>query len=95
VPGPGPDEVTTLFNDARSRIWTDVVFTTGNVVAPPMDVPASAVGTLTPNKPSPLAVSVRNVGDVQVGVEWVRWRSLHVDMAEWGIAEVQRRCCGV
>ena len=49
-----------------------MVFTTRNRVAPAMEVPPSAVGTLTPNKPSPLAVSIRNAEHFEVNFDEMR-----------------------
>jgi hypothetical protein len=52
----------------RARAWYDTMFVNSAVIAPPLPLPATAAGTLLPNKPSPVVHSVRSPMEIRVSV---------------------------
>lgn len=66
-PGPSGDSLSIVaLTGTRARAWYNTTFVNMPVIAPPLPLPATAAGTLLPNKPSPVVHSVRSPSEIRV-----------------------------
>lgn len=66
-PGPSGDSLNIVaLTGTRARAWYNATFVNMPVIAPPLPLPATAAGTLLPNKPSPVVHSVRSPSEIRV-----------------------------